>query len=173
MWRHEWVNGVAYAMSGGTAEYSAIKTNITVSFGSRLRGGPCRVADSDQRMHVLETGSSFYADLVVVCGGYVFASDDDNALTNPVVIVEVLSPSTEDYDRGTKFQHYRRMASLREFVLVSQHERRVEVRRRIKEGWLVFEITEGELELSSLDISVPLGEMYDLVGVRDEARPID
>ncbi len=106
--RHEWVNGVACAMSGGTAEHSAIKPNITVSLGSRLRGGPCRVADGDQRVHVLETGSSFYADLIVVCGGCVFASDDDNAVTNPVVIVEVLSPSTEDYDRGTKFQHYRR-----------------------------------------------------------------
>ena len=169
--RHEWVNGVAYAMAGGSAEHSAIKTNLTVAVGFRLRGGPGRAGDSDQRVHVPATTSSFYADLIVVCGGFAFASDDEHAVTNPTVIIEVLSESTADYDRGTKFQHYRRLPSLQEVVLVSQDEQRVEIRQRVEEGWLVREITEGPLHLASIDVRMPFEEIFDLSGVRDEPLP--
>jgi len=165
--RHEWINGVAYAMAGGSAEHSAIKTNLTVAVGLRLRGGPCRPADSDQRVHVLQTGSSFYADLTVVCGGFEFASEDQQAVTNPSVLFEVLSESTADHDRGTKFQHYRRIPTLRAYVLISQDERRVEIRERVEEGWLVREVTVGDLAITALGVSVPLDELYDLTGVRD------
>ena len=202
--RHEWVNGAAYAMSGGSAEHSAIKTNLTGAMVARLKGGPCRAADSDQRVHVLATGSSFYADLVVVCGQYAFASEDPQAVTNPTVLVEVLSGSTEDYDRATDYrdsspsgrrrslrslprlrrgwtsasaaplgrvQHYRRIDTLRAYVLVSQDEQRVEIRERVEGGWLVREVLEGELAIPSLGVSVPFEELYDVSGIRDGVIP--
>lgn len=169
--RHEWINGVAYAMAGGSAEHAAIKTNLTGLLFMRLRGGPCRAADSDQRVHVPETGSSFYADLAVVCGEFEFASDDEHAVTNPVVLFEVLSDNTEAHDRGTKFQHYRRIASLQAYVLISQDEQRVEIRERVAEGWLVREVTEGEVELTALGVSVPFDELYELSGIRDGTVP--
>lgn len=169
--RHEWINGVAYAMAGGSAEHSAIKTNLTGLVYLGLRGGPCRAADSDQRIHVVDTGSSFYADLVVVCGGFEFASADEQAVTNPTVLFEVLSESTADHDRGTKFQHYRRIPTLKAYVLISQDEQRAEIRERVEDGWLVREYTEGELVVAALGVSEPFDELYDLSGVREVESP--
>ena len=165
--RHELINGVAYAMSGGSPRHARIKTNLLLAVGTRLAGSDCRAADSDQKVRVPATGGGFYADLTVICGAYIFDTDDDYAVVNPTTLFEVLSASTQDHDRGTKFQHYRRLESLREYVLVSQDEARVEVRRRVEGGWFVFEITEGEVQLQSLAISIPLDELYDFAGMGD------
>jgi Uma2 family endonuclease len=164
--RHELIDGEVYAMAGGTPAHAALVTNLAVSVGSRLRGSSCRPTGSDQRLKVPLTGAFFYADLLVVCGTYQMADDDPHAVTNPAVIFEVLSPSTRDYDQGTKFEHYRRLPSLREYVLVDQGEQRVFHHTRQESGaWLLREVTEGAPRLESLGIEVPLAELYDLEGV--------
>jgi Uma2 family endonuclease len=163
--RHELIHGVAYAMSGGSPRHARLKTNLLLALGTRLKGSTCRLADSDQKVRVPATGAGFYADLTVICGPYAYDVDDDYAIVNPTVLFEVLSPTTQDHDRGTKFQHYRRLDSLQEYVLVSQDEVRVEVRRRVEGGWFVFEVTEGEVELASLAVSLPLDELFDFAGL--------
>ncbi len=166
--KHEFINGEAYAMAGGTSEHAAIQVNILGALMGRLRGKPCRPTNSDQKIHVPDTRSYLYGDVGVVCGGFEYHPDDANAVTNPRVIVEVLSPSTKDYDMGTKFEHYRRLPSLAEYVLVSQETRQVEVRRRVENGWLLLIFTEGDVVLESLDLTISLDEIYDLEGVRPE-----
>ncbi len=165
--RHELIDGVPHAMSGGSPEHSRIKTNLVAAMVDALRGSDCRVADSDQRLHVEMTGGSFYADLSVVCGLFSYAEDDDYAVTNPSIIVEVVSPGTEAHDRGTKFEHYRRIPTLNQCVLVSQDERRIEVRRRVGSSWILEEHTGGVLELEP-DLSIPFDEIYDLTNLRPD-----
>ena len=165
--RHEFINGEAYAMAGGTPEHAVIAMNLSVAIGSRLRGAPCRPTGADQRLKVPLTGAFFYADLLVVCGRFEYADDDPHAVTNPTVIFEVLSPSTKDYDQGTKFEHYRRLPSLRAYVLVDQVAQRVMHHARLESGaWLMREVTEGTLALDVIGVEVPLSEVYDLEGVR-------
>ncbi|MCA9558070.1 MAG: Uma2 family endonuclease, partial [Myxococcales bacterium] len=128
--KHEYVNGVAVAMAGGSPRHNVIATNIAGELRARLRGQPCRPTNSDQRVHVAHTGLYTYPDVTVICGQPETHPEDRNTLCNPRVIFEVLSTSTEAYDRGAKFRHYRRSESLAEYVLVSQHERLVEHFRR-------------------------------------------
>lgn len=167
--RHEFLNGQAYAMAGGTAEHAAIIANLIGALFQRLRGGKCRPTSTDQRIHVPATGAFVYADLSVVCGAYEYHPDDKDTLINPRVVFEVLSPSTADYDRGTKFEHYRRLDSLAEYVLVQSGERRIEHRKRLEDGaWIIRDITDGALALPTLGIELPLDEIYDLAGVRPD-----
>ncbi len=165
--RHEFINGEAYAMAGGTAEHAAIAANVIGALIVRLRGRRCRPTTSDQRIFVPATEAFFYPDISVICGGYQYADRDPNGIVNPRVIFEVLSPSTTDHDLGTKFQHYRRLESLEAYVLVHAEERRIEHRQRLEDGgWLIREVTEGDLALPALDIAIPLDEVYDLTDVR-------
>lgn len=160
--KHDFVNGEVYAMAGGTPEHGALTAALTRVIGSALEGKPCRTFSSDVRVRVESTGGSFYPDLSVVCGKLGTASDDPHAIANPLVIVEVLSEGTEAYDRGAKAGHYRRLSSLREYVLVSQAERRVEVQRLNDRGtWELHFYGAGErVELASLGISFPLDSVY-------------
>ncbi|MCB9536644.1 MAG: Uma2 family endonuclease [Myxococcales bacterium] len=165
--RHEFINGEAYAMSGGTSEHAVISTNILGALFVRLRGRRCRPINSDQRVFVPATEAFFYPDISVVCGGFEHADRDPNGIVNPKVIVEVLSPSTSGHDLGIKFQHYRRLATLEAYVLVHAEDRRIEHRQRLDDGsWLIREVTEGDLALPALDIAIPLDEIYDLTDVR-------
>lgn len=127
--KHELINGEVYAMAGGSAEHGALVLAVARALGNALEGKPCRTFSSDVRVRVEFTASNFYLDVSVVCGKLATARDDEHAITNPVVLVEVLSDSTERNDRGPKAAHYRRLPSLKEYVLVSQDERRVEVQR--------------------------------------------
>jgi len=166
--RYEYINGVDYAMAGGAPRHGAIQVNLTIALGGRLRGTPCRPTSSDQRLFVTETDSAFYPDLAVVCGGYEADPRDANAVTNPRVIFEVLSPTSEDYDRGAKFARYRQIHSLVEYVLVHQDEQWVEHYRRNAAGkWELDEYREGAIELPSLDVALPFVEVYDLAGVAE------
>ncbi len=165
--RHEWINGMAYAMAGGSAEHSRIKTNLVLAIGRQLEGSECHVADSDQRIRVEMTGATLYADAAVIRGPYTYASDDPQAVTNPRIVVEVLSSTTEDYDRGTKFQHYRRVPGLLEYVLASQDERRIEVRRRVEDKWVLEEHTSGALELLE-GVAIPFDTIYNFRHLRPE-----
>lgn len=133
--KHEWLDGVVYAMVGGSVEHGRLATRMTAALTAKL-AGRCTVLSSDVMVYVRETNLATYPDGTVVCGpldvqkvmrGGKVAGE---AIVNPTVLVEVLSDSTESYDRGEKFAHYMRLASLKEYVLVSQRERRIEVLRR-------------------------------------------
>jgi Uma2 family endonuclease len=160
--RHEFLNGDVWAMAGGTPEHGALAASMTGELREALRGKPCRIYSSDVRVRILDTGLSTYPDVSVVCGQLETASDDPDAILNPVVLVEVLSDSTEGYDRGAKAAHYRRIPSLREYVLVSQGEPRVEVHRRSENGrWELLEARPGEsIELASLGIRLDVAAVY-------------
>jgi Uma2 family endonuclease len=160
--KHEFVNGEVFAMAGGTPEHGALSSALSRVIGSALSGKPCRTFSSDVRVRVESTGGSFYPDLSVVCGKLLTGKEDPDAITNPLVLVEVLSSTTEAYDRGAKAGHYRRLSSLKEYVLVSQSERRIEVQRLNERGtWELHFFAAGEqLELTSLGVSFPLDDVY-------------
>src|SRR5215203_2949758 len=111
--RHEFLEGQVWAMSGGTARHSRIKMNLGALLSSALANGECQPYDSDWKIRVPETGFATYPDLSVICGGIERHPEDENAATNPAVVVEVLSDSTEAWDRGTKFEHLGQIPSLR------------------------------------------------------------
>jgi Uma2 family endonuclease len=160
--RHEYLNGVIYAMAGGSPEHAAIAVNVSTALNVALRGRPCRVHSSDLRIRVLATGLETYPDVTVVCGHAEIDPDDRHVVTNPIVVVEITSPSTEEYDRGEKLEHYQRIASLREIVLVSHREKIIEVVRR-QEGreWVREEARSGgSVRLESLDCELLVDDVY-------------
>jgi Uma2 family endonuclease len=163
--KHEYVNGEVFDMAGGTIEHGALSMAVGTALSIALRGRPCRVLSSDVRVRVKATGISTYADVTVVCTRVEVDPDDAHGVLNPALIVEVLSDSTEAYDRGAKAAHYRRIPSLREYVLVSQREPLIEVYRRNERGnWeLVAEARRGErAELASCGevIALDVDEIY-------------
>ncbi len=159
--KHEWLDGTIYAMSGGTPSHARIALNFGAALHAALKGKPCAVFSPDLRVRVRDTGLATYPDISVVCGGIEADPKDQNAATNPTLLVEVLSETTEAYDRGEKFAHYRRIASLREYVLVGQTEPRVEVfRRNPDDTWTLHEFTGGLVRLQSIDVAVPFGDIY-------------
>ena len=133
--RHELVDGQIFAMAGGTPEHAALAASAVVLLGSKLRGKPCRPYGGDLRIRVLATGLATYPDAAVICGEPARDPSSVTHVTNPTVVIEVLSPSTEAYDSSEKREHYQQIEALREYVLVSQHQRRVEVFRRVDSGW--------------------------------------
>ncbi len=161
--RHEFLDGCAYAMAGGTPEHAALAAAIAGELRNALRGKSCRVFSSDLRVRVSKTGLTTYPDLSVVCGKLETAPEDPHALLNPVVLIEVLSESTEAYDRGAKASHYRRIESLAEYVLVSQSEPLIEVHRRNERGH--FELIESRTgdfaELASLGIKISVDAVFE------------
>lgn len=161
--KHEFVAGQIVAMAGGTLEHARLASALTYQLMRALDGSSCRVLSSDARVRIETTESARYPDLSIVCGDPVCAGDDADGITNPVVLVEVLSKSTEGIDRGEKFAHYKRLDSLREYVLVSQSTARVEVFRRTPDGWLHTEAgPEGTLPLRSLPrpMEIDVGALY-------------
>ncbi|MFO0553423.1 MAG: Uma2 family endonuclease [Polyangiaceae bacterium] len=133
--KHEWCDGVVYAMSRGTPEHARLTMRIARAIGNKL-ASECELYSSDAMLWIEAAKLATYADASLVCGALETKSVKRNgrslgeAITNPVVLVEVLSESTERYDRDGKFQAYKQLSSLREYVLVAQEERRIEVHRR-------------------------------------------
>ena len=158
--KHEWVNGEAYAMSGGTPKHAAVCGNVYFETRSRLGGKRCTVNNSDLRVNIPNTGSYLYPDVSIVCGPFQYAENDPNSITNPSAIFEVLSPSTADYDFGAKFDHYRRLETLQHYVLVDPEKSRVVHLERTVEGWLRRDLEEGDVKLNSLGITLPLEAIY-------------
>jgi Uma2 family endonuclease len=166
--RYEYVAGEVIAMAGGTVEHGRLISRAAALIDHALEGKPCIVLPSDLRIRIRAADRSTYPDLHVVCGEPERDPDDDHAIMNPTVVVEVLSDSTAGQDRTEKFAAYRRLPSLREYVLVSQRERRVEVyRRRENRRWQLDEHIAGDrLRLESLAIELSVDELYvDRVGV--------
>lgn len=161
--RHEFLDGQVWAMAGGTPQHSAIKTNIATLFRDALRGTSCRPYDSDLKVRVGATGLATYPDLTVICGRLERDTEDTNAAVNPVLIVEVLSKDTERWDRGGKFGHYRKLPSLRHYLLVSQTEVCVEHFERQESGlWLFGEHGLGDMvRLGGLDIELRVDPIYE------------
>jgi Uma2 family endonuclease len=164
--RHEYVHGEVYAMAGASLRHNVITSNIAASLGTQLRGKPCSAMSSDMRVKT-PTRLYGYPDVVVVCGEPQL--DDKqyvDTLLNPTLIVEVLSPSTEAFDRGKKFTHYQSMASLQEYLLIAQDEARVEHFRRQPDGkWMLESFTEltDSVGLPSIDCTLVLTDVYDRV----------
>lgn len=149
--KHEFVNGQIVAMAGGSPRHNALAFRLTVAVGTGIRR-ECTGFQSDQRTRVLATGRATYPDLTVVCGPVERDPADKTrqTITNPTLIIEVLSPSTEKDDRGEKRQHYMRIPSLQEYILVSQGEPHIERFRRNEKGtWDFSESSEGAIELVS------------------------
>lgn len=163
--RHEYLDGEIFALAGASRPHNRIASNLVVALSNRLAGRECDVYSSDLRVQVEATGLFTYPDVVVTCGEERFADEHLDTLLNPLLIVEILSASTEAYDRGKKFEHYQQIGSLREFVLVSQDERRVERFLRQDGSWRYEMFGSGtvrgaEMELESLGISLPFSEIY-------------
>jgi Uma2 family endonuclease len=162
--KSEYYSGQIYAMAGGSPEHNLIGFNIAGLLHARLRGSPCRGFTSDQRVRVTETGLYTYPDVTVVCGELQFDDARRDTLTNPALLIEILSPSTEAYDRGEKFAHYRRIESLQEYVLIAQDQPRVERFLRQSDGtwnYRAAEGVEGRLRLESVGVELLLSEVYE------------
>jgi Uma2 family endonuclease len=160
--RHEFHNGHIYAMAGGTPEHAALCAAIPGLLSQRLLGGPCRMYSSDLR---LATGDGLYTypDAAIICGPPQRAAESATHITNPTVLFEVLSPSTEAYDRGDKLHHYQQMPSVTHVVLVAQSERNVEVWQRTSEGWVTSAHDSGNVSVGHASFDVDA--LYDLAGV--------
>jgi Uma2 family endonuclease len=161
--RSEYFDGEMFAMSGATREHTKIVANITTELGNQLFDRPCELYPVDMRTKVSSTGLYTYPDITAVCGEPEFEDENFDTLMNPQLVIEVLSNSTESYDRGKKFAHYRTIASLREYVLVSQTECRIERFSRHENGdWLYTESTDpdGSIELTSIACRLFLSRVY-------------
>lgn len=167
--KSEYFDGFIEAMSGTTRLHNLVAGNLLREIGNQLKGRPCEVYTADMRVRVSPTGLYTYPDVVAVCGEPRFLDGEFDTLLNPTLIVEVLSPSTEAYDRGGKFAHYRRLESLREYALIAQDRACVERFARRDEGWVLTEWSgpEAVLQLDSIGCAVALREIYDRTGIID------
>ncbi len=164
--KSEFFDGEMFAMAGGTLRHSLIATNLAREFGNQLKDKRRTAFNTDLRIQIEATGLYTYPDLSVICGDPQFVDGNQDTVTNPAVIVEVLSDSTEAYDRGKKFEHYRQIPSLREYLLVNQKEPRVEqFLRQESGGWLLREVNGLDATLFSptLSTTVALAEIYSRV----------
>ena len=151
--RLEYVDGEIFAMAGGTPEHSYVGARVTTLLGVALQGQPCRTFSSDLRVRV--HGSTILPDATVICGRREAAEDDPHAVTNPTVIVEVLSPSTELWDRSGKFALVQQIPSLQHYLLVSPEKRTVEHFRRDGDGWR-YTLASGDIPVALDAIRVTL-----------------
>ena len=178
-YRSDFFAGEIFAMAGGSTAHSLIKVNLTGELRSMLKGRRCGVYDSDQRLKVKSNGLRCYPDAAVYCGPLDYDEEDANTetATNPTVIFEVLSKSTEAYDRGLKAECYRTIESLKAYVLISQDRPHVELQERLPDGtWRLSWAAgmDGVIRLPDIDVEVSLGELYDRVdftGATDVATP--
>lgn len=164
--KHEYVGGEVFAMAGGSVEHSALATAVVGLFFAHLRGTPCRPHGSDLRISIPSADVATYADAAVVCEPVERDPQSPSHVINPRVVVEVLSPTTERYDREQKRLYYQQIASLAEYVLVSQDRRRVEVWQRDGEQWLHRVHGAGDqAPLPSIGYALDVDELYAAAGL--------
>lgn len=170
--KSEFFNGEMFAMSGASLEHNLIKENLVGELFSRLKGGPCRSVSSDQRILVEGNGHYTYPDIVIFCGAAERDAGDRDTLTNPATIIEIISPSTERYDRGAKFRSYQKIPSLKEYILIAQDEPVCERFVRQSDGsWglVSFVGMEATLLFTAARAEVPLADIY--AGVDFSSQP--
>jgi Uma2 family endonuclease len=162
-YKSEYYDGYMYAMAGASASHAQITGNLTRELGSALRQKPCGVMPNDLRVRVPPARFYTYPDVAVVCGEMQFADDQKDTLLNPTLLIEVLSTSTEGYDRGEKFHRYGEIESLQEYALVSQFAPRIDIfRRQQSNQWLVIPVSglESSCTFESVGATIPLSEIY-------------
>jgi Uma2 family endonuclease len=167
-YKSEYLTGEIFAMSGASEQHNLIVTNLVGELRAQLKGRPCKTYPSDMRLKVALTGLYTYPDVMVVCGQTLFDDEQQDTLLNPSVIAEVLSKSTEGYDRGEKFAHYRKLESLTDYLLVSQTKHHVEhYVRQPDNQWLLSEAEglENAVPISSINCVLSLAEVYDKVEI--------
>lgn len=161
--KSEYFAGEMFGMAGGSPAHALIGGNVLRNLGNQLQSGRCVPYNSDLRIEISTTGLYTYPDVSIICGPLQFSDLGDDIVTNPALIVEVLSDSTEAYDRGTKFDHYRTISTLREYVLVSQKQPLVEVFLRQTDGtWRLTPVRglDAAVRLDSLECDLRLAEVY-------------
>jgi Uma2 family endonuclease len=162
--KHDFYRGEIFAMTAASRKHNLIVANLIGELRTQLKNTPCRVYASDMRLKIEETGLFTYPDVMVVCGEERFSDERQDTLLNPEVIVEVLSDSTEGYDRGKKFEHCRKLASLREYVLVSQNSEKMERFLKNESGYWVLTESDDEnprLALESIPCELHHAEVYE------------
>ena len=165
-YKSEYLAGEMFAMAGASERHVSIVANVMYLLAGQLKGRPCKAYASDMRVRVSPTGLYTYPDVVVVCGQPQFADEQQDTLLNPMLIVEVLSESTKDYDQGEKFEHYRTLASLSEYVPIAQDKYHIEhFVRQPDNRWLLSEtnLLEDTIHLPSIACDLALAEVYDKV----------
>ena len=165
-YKSEYLDGQIYAMAGGSPTHAKIGGNAFAALHSALRGKPCEPFNSDTRVEIRANGMTFYPDVSVACPPLEYSPDDAYALTNPVVLIEVLSPSTEKFDRGDKWAHYQLIPSLRDYLLISQDKMRVEhYARQSDNRWLlsIYQQPEEAAHFEAVDCLLKLGDVYERV----------
>ena len=167
--RSEYIKGKIIPRSSSNLAHNLITGNIVGELHTRLKGTECVVFANEMRVSIPTAKSYFYPDVGVVCEEPRFEDEVFDTLLNPIIVIEVLSPSTEAYDRGEKFAHYRQLTSLQEYVLVAQDKVRVEHYRRQKKQWLLTDFQSGEevLRLPSIQCELPLQDIYERVTFPD------
>ncbi len=169
-YRSEFFRGEMFAMAGGSPKHSRIKTNVLCELQNQLKRKPCVPYDSDLRIRCA-TGLYTYPDASVICGALEFDDGEKDTVLNPTLLVEVLSKSTEAYDRGKKFDNYRSIPALREYVLVSQDEPVIQRFLRNDDNTWTLTVVSGldqTLKLKSIDVDLPLSEVFDRVDFTEE-----
>ena len=164
--KSEYYNGEIFAMSGGTTDHSRVAVNLTTALGTQLAPTPCRGFNSDMRLNVARSSLYTYPDVMVICGKIELVKRRNDTVTNPVLIVEVLSESTRDYDRGAKFNFYKQIPSLQEYVMVESARPHVECYRRTGDDkWLVeiHDDLDATLKLESIACEISLRQIYNKV----------
>jgi Uma2 family endonuclease len=163
--KSEYLDGEIFAMAGASRKHNRIVLNVAFVLDGQVKDRGCEVFASEMRVHVPATGLYTYPDVVVACGEPQFEDAEVDTLLNPILIAEVLSPSTESYDRGTKFGHYRTLSSLSEYVVIAQDSVHVEHWVRQRDGWLLTETEriEDSIELPSIGARLALRDVYDRV----------
>ena len=161
--KSEYYQGETFAMAGATREHNLIVGNVVREVGNGLKGRTCEVYPSDMRVKISATGLYTYPDVTVVCGVPEFEDEQGDTLLNPAVLFEVLSDSTEAYDRGTKSAHYRRLPSVQEYVLIAQDRPLVE--RYVRQpdgGWTLREVArlDQAVEFDGIPVHLPMSEIY-------------
>lgn len=161
--KHEYLNGEIFALAGASERHNLIVGNLFASLHGQLKGTPCKVYSGDMRLKVSATGLYTYPDVVALCGEAHFDDEQQDTLLNPTMVIEVLSKSTEGYDRGEKFAHYRKIESLVEYLLISQDKYSIEQYVRQPDNqWLMSEVSKLEegIELPSIKCRLLLSDVY-------------
>jgi Uma2 family endonuclease len=164
--RSEYIAGEVFAMAGGTEEHNLIVANMVRELGNQLKERPCRVYPSDMKVHIAAADVGTYPDVMVICGERRFHDGRRDVVTNPTLIVEVLSDFTEAYDRGDKFRHYRSIESLQAYLLLSQYQMQAELFLRQPDGtWSLssYQDPSESIPLRVVEAELSLAEAYDKV----------
>jgi Uma2 family endonuclease len=172
--KHEFFRGEIFAMAGASREHDLICQNLTLYLLPQARKNDCETHTGDMRLKVLATGLFTYPDFTIYCDVLIYTGDKPDTLTNPSIIFEVLSPSTKNHDRETKFHHYQQIPSLQEYVLVSQEKPCIERFLRQDDGtwnYLKVEGLEGSIDFPSVGASLALANAYEQVDFSEESKP--